>query len=207
MDQPISSQIVKLASRDRLSSISVDPVNKVLFYSHIQYWIFIKTTSIISKANMDGTGKVVLKKDGMHISAIANDPWKKVLYFVDLSLKNIQQINYDGTNQRVVIAGDSFLIRPISISIFQSYAYIVNQGSATAVQCKLYGDLECKSFDLNVLNAARVMVVQESQQKQVSNMCDGHKCEIVCVQAELGPKCLCSNGTFTRSGKCDEVCF
>ena len=205
MDKLNSALLVTMENRDSLTSISVDPINKVLFYANFRYWIFNEATTVINKANLDGTGSTVLLNNGVHVSSLANDPRKKILYYVDMHEKNIQQINYDGSNKKVLIEQNPELTKPMSISVFENHAYIVNLGSSQAAVCKLYGNLVCKPFNLNVYNSERLIMVQKSNQKQVPNVCDNHKCDIVCVQAELGPKCLCSNGTFSRTGTCGEV--
>lgn len=198
------AQIVKLKLRDNVRAISVDPVNKYIFFTYWNYFLFSTPASIIIRANMDGTNPIQLVKNVTHVTALACDPLKRILYFTDMTKKNLQKIDYTGENRNILVSMNSAITRPTSISLFENHAYILNMGSPLATQCKLYGDFECHQIDLNVHNAERMLIVQKSEQKWVENSCEDYKCDNVCVMAELGPKCICSNGTFIRNGVCNE---
>jgi hypothetical protein len=98
------------------------------------------------------------------------------------------------------------VFKPVSVTLFEDHALIANMATSQITECKLYGNHECKMFDLSVFNANNLVVAQESRQKQISNVCADHKCSLLCVAAETGPKCLCDNGKFVAAEvKCPEV--
>lgn len=68
----------------------------------------------------------------------------------------------------------------------------------------MYGEKECQAFSINGYNAEDITVYGASKQKNVSNVCESHKCSLLCVQAEKGAKCLCPRGVHApQYGSCD----
>jgi hypothetical protein len=187
-------EVVRMEYRHNIQAISVDPINKFLFVATVQYMIFNMPITTIFRTNLDGTQQSKILKSNLLVSGMDIDPDKQILYFTDMGQKNIQQISYDGSNQRKLIEKNPAVFKPIAISMFENHAYVLNMGSSTAGKCKLFGDFECVEFDVSVFNAEKMIVVQESKQKTEDNICEHHDCTVLCVPATLGAKCLCPSG-------------
>lgn len=199
-------KIMQLEYRDDVQDIVVDPVNKWLFVTTIHYFIFNMPTSKIIKVRLDGSRPQPILTSVSHITSTSLDFDKKLIYFTDLKARTLQQISYDGTNPKILIEKNAAVFKPISLSVFENAAYILNRASSTAAHCKLYGKKECETFDLRVNGAMNIFVVQESMQKMVRNSCEDVKCSVLCIPADVGGNCACQNGETVEVGEtCHEM--
>ncbi|XP_055587745.1 putative vitellogenin receptor [Uranotaenia lowii] len=205
----VCARVISFSNQVFVKALVVDPVNKYLFYSVMHFWIFQVPHSIVYRSNMDGTNQVVLTKDISHITGIQCDMDNQMLYIADVSTKSIRMIDYEGRQLKTVIEKQPFAIsRPIGLTLYENHALVLNVASSTVGQCKLFGDYECKLLELNAHNSNQMLIVQESRQPMVKNVCDPQiiNCDLVCVQTERGGKCICHNGQHVREGdRCPAV--
>lgn len=204
MENKQCAKIKVLELRGMITTISVDPINRFLFYTVIHYFSFDRPQSIIYKCKLDGTKSEIITKDLIDVTAISNDFNKRIIYFIDIHTSSVKSVKYDGSELKTVVKTNSYLHNPIAMNIFEDHGYIINHGSNYVTKCKLYGDRECKTFELNVYNAKHLIVVQSTRQKIVSNVCADKKCSVICVAADNGPKCICQRGEYeTDAQKCN----
>lgn len=186
--------IRKLAYHEHIPAIEVDPINKLVFYVKIVNTVFVHPSSSIVKMRLDGSHPETILND-THISTMALDIDQQRIYFTEFESQSLQAIDYSGGNKVIITKQTRLLKRPIAMTIFESHAYVLNQLSNQMARCKLYGNFECRQVDIMTSNAKRITVAQESTQKEAPNNCLGNKCDVICVNADVGIKCLCSNGT------------
>lgn len=194
------AKILEVVTHDQISSLVVDGVNKYMFYATTSWWLFNSPTSVIYKANLDGS-KVheLLKKDLGYVTGLAYDYNKKILYFSDQHLHHIQSIDYDG-NHRVTVLKNSYVQHPIGLNLFEDYIYFLTP-NGQMTKCKIYGEMQmCSQFKLHAYSTEMFVIGQESKQPRVSNACDQHNCTHLCVQTEVGAFCVCEDGSRIKDG-------
>lgn len=176
----------------------IDPVNRWLFLVKSEgnwNWKSSKDAkNEIIKMRLDGSEVISVVEDKGILSATV-DVETKQIYYASESSQSLMSVNYDGGNKRTYAHQSKFLRKPIGISIFENFAYINDQPNSQIVKCKLYGDNDCEPMSLKTANSLRAIVVHPVMQVEGENVCEGHRCEDVCVAADTGIKCLCGNGT------------
>lgn len=205
MEKKSCAIVRKLNTHLLVPSIQVDPVNKLLFYVEFLNEIFLPPTSRIVKSRLDGSDPKVLYND-THITALALDIDMKTVYVTEIYSQSLQAIDYDGGSKKIIAKQSRMLKYPISMSLFENHAYILNKANDKMTRCKLYGDLTCTQVDIRAMNAKRLIIAQESRQPLVAeNHCADHPCDVICIPVDLGFKCLCSNGTSIEASGCGEM--
>lgn len=201
-------RLVSFKYRDIVTGLSADAVNKYIFGSVLHYMVYNSPNTVIYRYNLDGTHAQIVVRDAAHVSALTCDANKKLLYYTELISDSVWSVNYDGTAKRSVVKSSEFIRKPTSVNVFEDQVFVTNTGTQNVAQCKLYGDRQCKAFQLNVYNAENLLVVQASRQKTVENVCDRNNCSLLCVPADRGAKCLCHDGVYVGMGsECNDVSY
>lgn len=199
MEDESCSRIYKISSQEVITAMTVDGLNQYIFFTMKNSWNFGRTTSTLYRINLDGTRLEIILKNIPLVSDLAIDLNKKNVYFISILSKSVGMVRYDGSYNKTVIKDDSMISRPISLSVYENEAYIINSGSSKLIKCLLYDDFSCKSTDINVQNSNNFIVSQESIQKRIQNPCHQHNCSFMCVQASANhPKCLCHDGVYVQ---------
>lgn len=202
-ERQVCVRVIKFSSQVFIKALAVDPVNHSLFYSLMHYWIFEVPHSIVYRANLDGSHQQVVVMNVSHVTSLECDPENRMLYMTDATTKSLFKVDYEGNQVSKVNLGaqsTEALSLPIGMTLYENQLLILNMASSTVGQCKLYGDFACKLLQLNVHNSNHLLVVQESRQPMITNNCERANCSVVCVPAELGPKCICHEGETVREG-------
>ncbi|XP_055389862.1 putative vitellogenin receptor isoform X2 [Condylostylus longicornis] len=204
-DNKKCARIIKMRSRDSIKSIAVDPINRYLFYSVTYLSTFGQPKTTLNKASLDGQKSIALLSNEMHITSIELDIYKQIVYFIDFHTKTLQSIGYNANDSKpkILIKKENAIKYPTGLSIYENMAFIVNTGSSEAIKCELYGERKCHAFNINVYNAEDIVVVGASRQLKTKNLCEKNKCNVLCIHAELGSKCICYNGEHAQEG---EIC-
>lgn len=206
MVKKVCIRLTTLKKRDFVKSIAIDATNNYLFYAVLHYSEFSSPNSVIYRLNLDGTHPDIVVTGEQYVSSMTCDSNKKVLYYVELSTNSIWSVKYDGTRKQALIKDNPLIKKPKSISLFEDQVYVANTGTLAMVECKTYASKECREFQLNAYNVENLIVVQESRQKLIENVCDRNNCSLLCVPAEKGAKCLCHGGIFAPEGStCNTV--
>lgn len=192
--------IRKLNYHQQVTSIQVDPINKMLFYVQLSSVVFVHPTSNVVRTRLDGSDAKFILND-THVTALALDIEKQQVIATEIESQSLQMFNYDGSNRQFVAKQTRLLKRPIAITLFENHAYILNLASSLLTRCKLYGSMDCRQFDIMATNARRIAIAQRTRQKSGVNNCLSHPCDVVCISVDVGFKCVCSNGTFVTPGK------
>ncbi|GAB0094384.1 Putative vitellogenin receptor [Sergentomyia squamirostris] len=206
MVDEVCARIIKFKENDRIKDIAIDAVNRVLFITVTHIQIFGIPDSVVYRANLDGSHLEKIVPHAIQVSALTVDSNKKILYYADFMAHSVKSCNYEGSDVKTLVRNNMAVSQPIALTLFEDHVYITNLGKTTVAQCRTFGDKHCKLVNVNVFNAEEIVIVQESRQRNISNVCADHKCSHLCVQAELGAKCLCHGGTSVRPGEsCEGV--
>lgn len=199
MEDESCSRIFNFSSHEIVTAMTIDGLNQFIFFTLKNSWNYGITTSTLYRMNLDGTRLEIILKNIPLVSDLAIDLNKKIVYFISIRSKSIGMVKYNGSFNKTVIKDNSEISRPISLSIYENEAYIINLGSSKLTKCLLYGDFSCKQTDVNVQNSKNFVIGQESNQKRVQNPCHQHNCSFMCVQASANhPKCLCHDGVYVQ---------
>lgn len=191
--------IMKLDKRDVVKTLTVEPINRYIFVTILKYSAFQVQESRIYRANLDGSNNQIILEEDSHISAMACDYNRDIIYFTYWESGTIWSMNYDGKQKREVVQQEQ-IIYPTSINLFEGSATITNMGSAIVVNCKLYSDKACHTFKLNINNPNHILTVQESrQQTNVRDLCEKKNCSAICIIKDRWADCVCDYGDVVNS--------
>ncbi|XP_059618932.1 putative vitellogenin receptor isoform X2 [Phlebotomus argentipes] len=204
MQDKACARIIKFKSKDHLRDVVVDAVNRVMFISVIHTALLGISDSVVYRANLDGSHLEKIVPNAVQVSSLALDPSKKILYYADFGANSVHSCAYDGSEVKTLVRNNAAVAQPIAMTFFEDHLYVTNLGKTTVAQCRVFGDKHCKLVNVNVFNAEEIVIVQESRQRNASNVCAAHQCSHICVQADLGAKCLCHGGSQVNPGEnCD----
>lgn len=203
MTQKVCTRIIPLKYRDVVKSLVIDSTNNKIFYS-VMHPSFSTAESFIYSHNLDGSRTKMLVKESSHISGLAYDHNKKVLFYSDLATSSIWSMKYDGSDRKLMMQNKFLITKPSDLGFHEDQLMVLNDGSKIAVICKMYGDRKCEPIAMNAYNTENLVIAQESRQKFKENNCIGSNCSLICVPAELGPKCICHGGVPENDGGCKD---
>lgn len=204
MDRQVCTRIITLKYRDVVKSLIVDSTNDRIFYS-ILHPSYSTAESYIYSHRLDGSREKVIVKESGQISGLTNDVNKQILYYADLSTSSLWSVKYDGNDRKEMLQKSPYVIRPSDMSFYEDHLMILNSGTKMVAVCRTYGNKKCSSFEFNSYNSENLVVVQQSRQREKPNNCEGTNCSLICVPAELGPKCICHGGMQEEDGRCNDV--
>lgn len=183
----------------QVTAFTVDPINRLMFYS-LTKWLQNKhPKSTIYQAHLDGSHITEVVNEHLNLcSGLAVDFERKLLFFSDQNSNTIESINYELTNRKVIIQNDTRAVRPISLDIFENEVYFMSFNSPKMVKCKLSGDHRCSTRNIKLYGVQVLKVHQENKQKEVNNDCSTKNCTHICVLGLSGAQCLCSDGEHVK---------
>lgn len=196
------TKMILLDDSMQLTGIAVDPINRYLFYSMSKWHSMANPHSKIFRTSLNGMKRLeVISADSRHINGIAIDVNKQSLYFVDQLHGDVAKTSYDGEKQEVMFANRS---RPHNLQLFEDTLYFFERHGAMT-KCKLFGARGCENFRLSTYTSQFFGIMQESRQPKRFDMCADNNCSTVCYPTDVGPVCMCNNGTvMPASGKCPD---
>lgn len=202
--------ILQFGSRDTARAIAVDAYNRRLFTVIVRAPSFEVPTSEIIVTNLDGKNmETILSKSNSHVTSIACDIHKKLLYFTDAHTKTLQGISYHSTRSNrtltTFVHSANSIRHPSGITVYENQAFIVNVGSKAVIRCNLYGTRNCKDFNLSVLNAEDILVDGLSRQPERRNPCAMAKCSGLCIQSALSYECMCESSFVAEDIVCPKT--
>lgn len=200
-DSDKCATIKEVGIGDHVTSISVDPINKYLFYTTVQWWVFNSPHYTLYRSNLDGTKtKELIKSSKGFITGMTYDSNKKILYFIEHHDGYIYAINYDGTDLMAIIYN---LTNPRGLNLFEDQLFFLTSRQQMG-KCTLYGETRyCDTFKLQSYMTHLFVISQESRQPAERNICDKHNCSHLCIPSDIGVRCLCENGQIVEENiKC-----
>jgi hypothetical protein len=197
METKSCAPIRSLDYHEEVTAIRVDPISKQLFYAQLTSSSILSPVSKIIKLRLDGSDPRVIA-NGTTIKALAIDGDQQLVYFTETMTQSLQSIDYSGDNKKFMVTQSRMIKRPIAMALFENYAYVLKQANQMISRCKLYGDMECNEFDIMANNARQIVIGHQSVQKMGVNNCENHRCEAICIPADVGYKCLSKNGTVVE---------
>ncbi|CAH2009921.1 unnamed protein product [Acanthoscelides obtectus] len=182
-------------------SIAVDPISGYMYWAH-----WSSTTpenGRIDMAQMDGKNRKVFLDHNIHWpSGLAIDQEAKRLYWTDKHLKNIQSIDFDGTNRRVetVMALESPAGLAVGVGSHKLIYFIEMSKGAIMAYSNSTG-LK-KVYDSSNLHIYDVKLYDAGSQKG-ENGCSHSTCSEICLPTPSQQfTCSCSDGYQLK----DDVC-
>lgn len=193
------AKVADIGSNSYVTAISVDPINKYLFYAVTQWWVFNSPHYTLYRSNLDGTKtRDLVKTVKGFISGMTFDSNRQLLYFVEHHEGQVHSINYDGTNAMIIIYN---LTSPRGLNLFEDELYFLNSKHQMG-KCTLYGETRfCDTFKLQSYTNYLFALSQESRQPKGVNICAKHNCSNVCIPSDVEVRCLCENGVLTEEGR------
>lgn len=197
------AKILELNIHDQISALSIDPVNKYMFYSTTTWWLFNSPSSVIYKSNLDGSKQHELVKTELgYVSGLTFDYTKKKLYFADQHYNQIQSVDYEGNNRYAVLT-NTYVHHPMGLSLFEDHIFFLTP-NGNMVKCKIFGAQKiCSLLKLHAYNTEMFILAQQSRQPDHENICLGHNCSHLCIQSEIGIQCVCADGKVIKE---NEIC-
>lgn len=193
------ANIKELYSNSHISALAVDAINKYVFYVKANRWAFNSPNYVIYRCNLDGTNEHELVNASTgHISGLAFDSNKRILYFVEQYQGDIFMVKYDGTIPSNIISN---LTRPRGLNLFENNLYFFTHNGYMG-KCNLYGEkIMCEKFKIQTYANQLFVISQQSRQAQSVNICSKHSCSYLCIPSEVEVRCLCPNGHIVEEGK------
>ncbi|XP_040174027.1 putative vitellogenin receptor [Anopheles arabiensis] len=201
------ARVASFSQRNYVKAVAVDPVNRYLFYALLFSWIFQVPHTIVYRARLDGSLQEIVTKQAGIVSALAVDPQAQLLYYTELAGNTLRRVDYLGQGQRVLAEDQPGLLhQPVQLSVYENQALVVNRAPPGSIgQCQLYGQYRCEPYRVNVPPTGLLLVVQESRQPMVPNVCDRANCTHLCVAVGPVARCICENGLEIAQGdRCAE---
>lgn len=188
--------IMRLQSMHVVKSLAVDPINRWIFYAVVYRQPMRPLESEIYRARLDGNSPTLVLRTMSHVSALACDYDRDMVYYTEWDSPAIWSVTYSGHNATKVLQNEQ-IRRPLSISLFEGCARVVSMASNVVVKCKLYGSKACDLYKLNVDNPGHLITVQESRQRtNVRDMCDSLNCTAICIMHDDYADCECDDGVI-----------
>ncbi|XP_078326557.1 low-density lipoprotein receptor-related protein 2-like isoform X2 [Crassostrea virginica] len=167
--------------------LTLDPVNRLMFFSDNG------PNPRIEKAFLDGQDREVILSVGLlKVIALSVDVSNKKLYWIDNGKQTLECSNYDGSSRRVIRLVNGSPYR--DIIYFQNILHVVS-----STQKRLHGyDVASGSwlYSRKFTNQTpyAITVYYAETVGTYNDPCSTIACGHMCVNAKLGPRCLCAEG-------------
>ncbi|OAD52717.1 Vitellogenin receptor [Eufriesea mexicana] len=200
LEQQKCATVVSIGSRNRATSIAIEPKEGWLFWSQTTWALYERPTSKIYRANTIGTNvTAIVYRDLGVVYALTIDYIRSRLYWSDTFSKNIESSDLDGSNRAVILNTD--VHQALSITIYENSLYWLMGTTGTVKKCKLYGDKSCIMISIGTSNIDKYFtILQTTRQPIGKNVCEKYKCNYMCISRNDGPACICHNGYPKDSG-------
>ncbi|KAJ8925441.1 hypothetical protein NQ315_009274 [Exocentrus adspersus] len=120
-EERLCAKLLDIDIHRQVSAITVDSVNKVMFYSVMSWWTFDSPSYVLYKCHLDGSGRTeVVKFTSGYITGLAFDYNNKRLYFVDQHNSQIGMVNYEGKMKTVLFTTET---QPIGLKFFEDHLF------------------------------------------------------------------------------------
>lgn len=183
----------------KVSALTVDPVNKYIFYAVVNWWLFNTPMYQLYRTDLDGSNLTELIKPNKGlISGITYDSYKRILYYMETKNGSIQMLKYDSINPTTIVSG---LSKPTTLQLFENHLYYFAAPRRFG-KCSLYGERRhCEDRSFSVDANELFVLSQESRQMKSLEVCAEHNCSYLCVPAAEGARCICANGHRVEEGE------
>lgn len=166
-----------------------------MFFTTLTWPVVEQQSSIIYKANLDGTDmRELLKDNKLHCSGLAIDHNRQILYFSDIKTNTIESINYEGTIRKMIFEKNDFIHKPTHLDLFEEDIFSLSASTNKIIRCNLIEPKQCRSFTLHGYGPSLFKLDQISKQKPMVNPCSNINCTHLCVTTSKKPVCVCENG-------------
>lgn len=201
--------IVSLRKDNFIEHVEVDAREQLLFFTQeTNYRDGERSTKALLSMRLDGTKMTYVRRFMPHM-IFTVDVNKRMIYFADPKAGKIMEINYEGHQERQVASGleDIMSAGITSLGTFQGYIMVAMVGKPFYLSCVLTRPQKnCYTSHLDVTNMGHFLIVQETIQPKLEDVCNNHRCSRVCIPTVRGPKCVCNGGLQVPPGeKCPDL--
>ncbi|ALC49629.1 CG8909 [Drosophila busckii] len=179
---------------DKPRDIVVNPIEGLMFWSD---W---GQEALIERANMDGQSRVIIaSKKLIWPNGLAIDYDQSKLYFVDGGTKTLENMNFDGSNRKVIISG---LGHPFGLDVSGGRVFWTDWDNRSAMSAdKLTG----KNVATVIANSSDLMDIRvfHRQRRRVYNACDKFNggCSHLCLLNPTSFTCACAVGVQLKDDR------
>ncbi|CAB3364278.1 Hypothetical predicted protein [Cloeon dipterum] len=180
--------------------IVVDPVAGMLF------WVDRGKTPRIESARLDGSNrKILLTEDVRQVNDLALDYKTKKLYWCNTSTKNIESVNYDGTERKQILDATES-INPVAVAIFKDHIFWIDitEGHGSIKQAPLQSPSDFLLLQHGLGESLKDIQIFSKEQQSGTNGCSNNNggCQELCLFNGTHPVCACAHGkTTAKDGK------
>lgn len=195
--------IVTLQKFTYIDHMVVDAREQLLFFCTEAVYHGVPADKVLYSVRLDGTRRKIVEQE-LPFRMFTVDVNKRTIYFADVENGNVMEINYDGHQKKQIATGLKDLLRPHirSMATFQNYIFIAVEGKPYFISCSVSRrEDNCFTTQMDVANVNHFIVVQDTVQPEVENVCKNHRCSRICIPTKRGPKCLCNKGIQVGPGE------
>lgn len=181
--------------RAHIISIDIDPTRGYLFFVKKVSLFTSKARTDIIRMRLDGSEEKLLLRDPnlSAIRALSIDIRAKTIYFTEQNSQSLMKIDYNGEARSTFIHQSQKLMIPSALSNFENHAYVLDEAHGKISSWKLYQN-NTMINEYNVATTTRKFLISQiSKQIDGENKCWENRCPEICVNADSGKKCMCSN--------------
>lgn len=194
------AKLQKLPSNAAVTALIVDPNARRMFYC-----IYRDLESVVWSSFLSGRHVTDLTTV-QNCTGLAVDSFKRKLYVAETGPARITRMDYKGENHKKILANHSDLKDPQGLAIFEDYIYFLTDNSYRLNRCLLYGSKHCETYIYRVFNTKTFAIRHPSiQRDDIKDLCEDFVCSNVCALDDVGPMCVCDDGSLSKDGGCPLV--
>ncbi|XP_015601419.1 vitellogenin receptor isoform X2 [Cephus cinctus] len=198
------AKVVAINDMYKVKALTVDPIHGWMFWGQTLFRLN-GAMSEIYRADINGlsvTG-IVLNNLGA-VNGITIDYFRSHLYWADSQRDVIERSDLNGVDRKIFIRTTARNY-PYGLNIYEDSLYWLINGLNFVKKCSLHNTTDCQQIRLSSYTAKHSFAIfQPSRQPSVENVCEGHKCDYMCVQSKK-VMCLCHYGVSPyKNASCPE---
>nr|AYA29178.2 vitellogenin receptor [Samia ricini] len=189
------AKLQKLPSDAKVTALIVEPTSRRMFYC-----ISRSQDGGVWSSSLSGRGATKLPS-APSCTGLTADPFTLTLYLAETGPNHIITMDFNGGNQKLILAEHPQLQAPHGLTIFEDHIYYLVAKSFRLNRCVLYGAKHCETYMYRVFEADTFVIRHQSVQRDdLKNICKGVVCSNVCTLDEKGPVCVCDDVRLPETG-------
>jgi len=193
-------------------AIVLDPVLGLIFWTEVDD--MVNANGRIERCNMDGTQRKVLQNQ--HITRVVSwangitlDYVRHKVIWIDAGSSNViqhgprvEEMNYDGSNRRIVKRLLPLNAKPWSITMFEDWIYWTDSNVEALLKANRLNASDSEHVRTGLSVPMAVKVVHPLRQPVGTNYCTNTTCPWICLLKPNGYACHCPLGLVKEGEDC-----
>lgn len=195
--------IIQLKKFVYIDHLEIDAREKLLFYSQEAIEHKGPSARSLISVRLDGTRKKFVNRM-LPYPIFTLDVNKQMIFFGNAVEGKLLQMNYEGHQERTIASGltDFMSAGFKALSVFQGYVMMAVNNRPFYVSCATFKrENNCYTTQLDVANIGHFLIVQDTMQPKVEDVCKDHRCSRICIPTNRGAKCLCNGAVQVGPGE------